>query len=199
MSSRHSDFWAVEKFCVPSIDSWRQRSFFICSLSPVPKSDNKASRIVTRRAFNDFCEHLCSCLSGETGQQVLQTQRRNCRSYLIEYLKACLAFFLFSSHWTNFAFLICFINGKWEQHVAKIFFKKTPKFRSGCVCVCVVVIQSKLQQICCSSCCEKTGRRRAAVTCPRSLTGYLCQHNDGPQSFLGPRVLYSRPSCLQGH
>lgn len=95
MSSRHSDFWAVGKFCVLSIDFWLQRSFFICSLSPVPKNDNKPSRIVTRLAFSDFCEHFCSCLSCEIGQQVLQTQRRNFRSYLIEYFQACLAFFVY--------------------------------------------------------------------------------------------------------
>lgn len=197
MSSRHSDFWAVEKFCVPSIDSWRQRSFFICSLSPVPKNDNKASRIVTRRAFNDFCEHLCSCLSCETGQQVPQTQRRDFRSYEIEYLKACLAFCVcFPPTELTFPSWYVLSMRKGSRMLQR--FKKKSKVQIW-MCVCVVVIQSKLQQICCSSCCEKTGRRRAAVTCPRSLTGYLCQHNDGPQSFLGPRVLYSRPSCLQGH
>lgn len=65
-------------------------------------------------------------------------------------------------------------------------FKKKNQGADLDVSVCVVVIQGKLQQICCSSYCEKNGRQRVTVTCPRSLTGYLCQHNDGPQSFLGP-------------
>lgn len=55
------------------------------------------------------------------------------------------------------------------------------------VVVCdVVVVQSKSHQICCSSCCEENAHQRVTVTFPHSVTWYLCQHDDGPQSFLGP-------------
>lgn len=158
MSRRHSGLWAVVTFQVLI-----SASFYIYSRSPVPKHDNKPSRTVT-----DLFKHFCMCISCKLVQQMLQIHR-DLTSGLPVVSKQTFEGLL--SLFSLFLGAACYKR-----------LKTRAKRRSGCVSG-VVIVGSKSQQICCSSCCEKNGHQRATLAFPHSLTWYLSQHDDGPQSF----------------